>query len=136
METLETIKKTDCYKERKAYSEANPDDQRHNEFTDLIDDFIKVALHMKHIHDMNIKRERGELEFDSYVQIYGLDYENTGVMQKVGPPFVEWRNEEKTHYKLSYGRLLRDVFKAIFEDNVSYDEIVPVVEERDMWWHC
>tara|TARA_R100001460_G_scaffold52489_3_gene91302 strand:+ start:3075 stop:3488 length:414 start_codon:yes stop_codon:yes gene_type:complete len=137
METLETIKKTDCYNERKAYSEANPDDKRHNEFTDLIDDFIKVALHMKHIHDMNIKRERGKLEFDSYVQIYGLDYQDTGVMQKQKTgTFINWEDESKRAYSLSYGRFFRDVFHAIFEGNISHDDIVPMIEERDMWWNC
>ena len=135
METLETVKKTDCYNERKAYSKKHPEDKRHNEFTDLIDEFIKVALHMKLIHDKNIKRSR-KLDFNDYVQIYGLEYDGSGIMQQAGPPFVQWRDEEKTHYQISYGRLLKDVFKAIFEHNISYDEIVPVVEERDMWWHC
>ena len=78
METLETIKKTDTYLERKDYSLKNPDDKRHNEFTDLIDAFIGVALHMKTIADMYIEKPRHLnrcLDFDSYVQIYGIDYE-------------------------------------------------------------
>mgnify|MGYP003325575048 FL=1 len=117
METLETIKKTDTYLERKDYSLKNPDDKRHNEFTDLIDAFIGVALHMKTIADMYIEKPRHLnrcLDFDSYVQIYGIDYEGNGTMQKP-IELVTWVDETKSSYSVYYGRFFRDIHKAIFE---------------------
>ena len=54
METLQNIKKTKTYEERKDYSLKNPEDKQHNDFTDLIDDFIKVSLHMKFISDIKL----------------------------------------------------------------------------------
>jgi hypothetical protein len=134
METLETIKKTDTYLERKDYSLKNPDDKGHNEFTDLIDAFIGVALHMKTISDMNIKRTNRSLDFDSYVQIYGIDYEGNGTMQKP-VEFVAWVDETKSSYSVYYGRFFRDIHKAIFEQKISYDEIVTTVEAFDLWWN-
>ena len=137
METLETIKKTDTYLERKDYSLKNPDDKRHNEFTDLIDAFIGVALHMKTIADMYIEKPRHLnrcLDFDSYVQIYGIDYEGNGTMQKP-IELVTWVDETKSSYSVYYGRFFRYIHKAIFEQKIPHDEIVSTVEAFDLWWN-
>lgn len=137
METLETIKKTDTYLERKDYSLKNPDDKRHNEFTDLIDAFIGVALHMKTIADMYIEKPRHLnrcLDFDSYVQIYGIDYEGNGTMQKP-IELVTWVDETKSSYSVYYGRFFRDIHKAIFVQKIPHDEIVSTVEAFDLWWN-
>jgi hypothetical protein len=48
-------------------------------------------------------------------------------------PFVSWTDDYHTKYSLYHGKILEDIFKAIFTMGISYDEIVKVVEERDMW---
>lgn len=47
MQTLQTINKTETYDKRKEFNVSHPDEQRHIDMTNLIDDYIEVALHMK-----------------------------------------------------------------------------------------
>ena len=117
--------------------------------TNLIDDYIEVALHMKKIHDIHQEMERNkkikrgkDFDFQSYINIYGINEDDTGTLQTNGfymdgkmTPFVSWTDDYHTKYSLYHGKVLEDIFKAIFTIGISYDEIVKVVEERDMWYN-
>ena len=150
MHTLQTINKTETYNKRKEFNVSHPDEQRHIDMTNLIDDYIEVALHMKKIRDIHqeMKRDR-DFDFQSYIDIYGINPDDTGTSvpktkgkQTSGfyidgkmTPFVSWADDYHTRYTLYHGKVLEDIFKAIFTIGISYDEIVKVVEERDMWYN-
>ena len=134
METLQNIKKTKTYEERKDYSLKNPEDKQHNDFTDLIDDFIKVSLHMKFISDIKLNRGKRNFDFEDYCQIYGIDYEGTGIMQTTGP-FIFWADDNKNSYGVYYKRFFAEMFDVIFNKRISHDEIVENVEAFDLWWN-
>ena len=83
-----------------------------------------------------------DFDFQSYINIYGINEDDTGTLQTNGfyidgkmTPFVSWTDDYHTKYSLYHGKILGDIFKAIFTIGISYDEIVKVVEERDMWYN-
>ena len=91
-----------------------------------------------HIHQ-EMKRDR-DFDFQSYIDVYGINTDDTGTLQTNGfyidgemTPFVSWADDYHTKYTLYHGKVLEDLFKAIFTVGISYEEIVRVVEERDMW---
>lgn len=141
MQTLQTINKTKTYDERKEFNVSHPDEQRHIDMTNLIDDYIEVALHMKKIRDIHQKMKRDrDFDFQSYIDVYGINTDDTGTLQTNGfyidgkmTPFVSWADDYHTKYSLYHGKILEDIFKAIFTVGISHEEIVKVVEERDMW---
>lgn len=149
MQTLQTINKTETYDKRKEFNVSHPDEQRHIDMTNLIDDYIEVALHMKKIRDIHQEMERSkkikrgkDFDFQSYINIYGINEDDTGTLQTNGfyidgkmTPFVSWTDDYHTKYSLYHGKILEDIFKAIFTVGISHEEIVKVVEERDMWYN-
>jgi len=136
MVTLQNIKKTDRYEERINYNSDHPEDTNHVEFTNLIDSFIEVALHMKKISDLELDRgKRYDLDFLSYCNIYGIDDTSTGVMQNLPVPLVYWNDKDTGSYSIRYNKTLRGIFDNIFIDKISHDEIVETVEAHDMWWN-
>ena len=83
MQTLQTINKTETYDKRKEFNVSHPDEQRHIDMTNLIDDYIEVALHMKKIHDIHQEMERNkkikrgkDFDFQSYINIEKYLYIN------------------------------------------------------------
>ena len=79
---------------------------------------------------------------DGDLYVYGINEYDTGTLQTNGfyidgkmTPFVSWADDYHTKYTLYHGKILEDIFKAIFTIGISYDEIVKVVEERDMWYN-
>ena len=110
MQTLQTINKTETYDKRKEFNVSHPDEQRHIDMTNLIDDYIKVALHMKKIRDIHQEMERSkkikrgkDFDFQSYINIYGINEDDTGTLQTNGfyidgkmTPFVSWTDDYHT----------------------------------------
>ena len=138
METLATIKKTDLYNKRKKFNEENPDNQPHIDMFSLIDDLIKVAIHMKKIIDLH-KDDKDVYDFRRYINGYGISYMGNGILQTNGyyiddvmKPFIEWSDKEQTKYNLYHGNLLKSIFQSLSEGN---ENIVGTVEAFDMWYN-
>ena len=138
METLATVEKTDLYNRRKKFNEKNPDNQGHIDMCSLIDDLIKVAIHMKKIIDLH-KDDEDVYDFRRYVNGYGITYMGNGILQTNGyyiddvmKPFIEWSNEEQTKYSLYHGNLLKSIFEALSNGD---EDIVGTVESFDLWYN-
>ena len=132
METLATVEKTDLYNNRKKFNEENPDNQGHIDMCSLIDDLIKVAIHMKKIIDLH-KDDKDVYDFRRYVNGYGITYMGNGILQTNGyyiddvmKPFIEWSDN------LYHGNLLKSIFQSLSEGN---ENIVGTVEAFDMWYN-
>ena len=104
----------------------------------LIDDLIKVAIHMKTIIDLH-KDDEDVYDFRRYVNGYGITYMGNGILQTNGyyiddvmKPFIEWSNEEQTKYSLYHGNLLRSIFEALSNGD---ENIVETVEGFDLWYN-
>jgi len=144
MLSLDNIKKTKRYKDRKEYNESNPENQVHIDMTNLIDDLIKVAIHIKKISDAHSNRNADrDFSFKQYVDAYGIMASGNGLLQTNGfyidgekRPFVEWANEEQTKYNIYHNNLLTDIFNNVYHKGISPDKIVDLVETTDMWYNC
>lgn len=138
MQTLATVEKTDLYNQRKDFNKENPDNQGHIDMCSLIDDLIKVAIHMKKIIDLH-KDDKDVYDFRRYVNGYGISHMGNGILQTNGyyiddvmKPFIEWSDKEQTKYNLYHGNLLKSIFESLSEGN---EDIVGTVEAFDMWYN-
>ena len=138
METLATIKKTDLYNKRKKFNEENPDNQPHIDMCSLIDDLIKVAIHMKKIIDLH-KDDKDVYDFRRYINGYGINYMGNGILQTNGyyidavmKPFIEWSDKEQTRYNIYRSSLLESIFESLSRGS---EDIVGTVEAFDLWYN-
>jgi len=138
MQTLATIEKTDLYNQRKDFNKENPDNQAHIDMCSLIDDLIKVAIHMKKIIDLH-KDDKDVYDFRRYVNGYGITYMGNGILQTNGyyiddvmKPFIEWSDTEQTTYTLRQANVLKSVFESLSDGS---EDIVGIVEGFDLWYN-
>jgi hypothetical protein len=138
MQTLATIEKTDLYNKRKDFNKENPDNQAHIDMCSLIDDLIKVAIHMKKIIDLH-KDDKDVYDFRRYVNGYGITYDGHGILQTHGvyhdnvmKPFIEWSDTEQTTYTLRQANVLKSVFESLSDGS---EDIVGIVEGFDLWYN-
>ena len=138
MQTLATVEKTDLYNQRKKFNEKNPDNQGHIDMCNLIDDLIKVAIHMKKIIDLH-KDDKDVYDFRRYVNGYGITYMGNGILQTNGyyidgvmKPFIEWSDKEQTRYNIYHSSLLESIFESLSRGS---EDIVGTVEAFDLWYN-
>jgi len=138
LETLATVEKTDLYNRRKKFNEENPDNQAHIDMCSLIDDLIKVAIHMKKIIDLH-KDDKDVYDFRRYINGYGISYMGNGILQTNGyyiddvmKPFIEWSDKEQTRYNIYHSSLLESIFESLSRGS---EDIVGTVEAFDLWYN-
>ena len=104
----------------------------------LIDDLIKVAIHMKTIIDLH-KNDEDVYDFRRYINGYGITYMGNGILQTNGyyiddvmKPFIEWSDKEQTRYNIYHSSLLESIFESLSRGS---EDIVGTVEAFDLWYN-
>ena len=137
-EKVKTLPKTETYEGRQRYAKENPEDVRHQDINNLIDNFLIVALDM-----LERKADKKLYDWSMYCSVQGNCFmTGNGILQLTGCydegkllPFFTDHNKES--YSMRQSKVLKDLHDWIFwSDEATEADLVAKVESVDMWHNC